>query len=254
MQGETSKLVKTINTMLSDRGIPKMRFYREIGISAASFSAWKDGSAAPSFSMLLKLAEYFSVPLSVLFGNGEETKKAPGMEPEAAELWQEYTGLDKTGRRVVRAVMRELGQKDEKPEPKRTKVIPLFGASFAAGRGEPDFGNPWEDYTVPETTRADFAVHISGNSMEPWLPDGSIALGKKGNPRDGDVAALLVDGAFLVKQVCEDSFGNLYLFSLNRERSDADDTIMHDSGRTVHCFGTVMMDKRVKLPGRWGNA
>lgn len=250
MQGETSKLVKTINTMLADRGIPKMRFYREIGISAASFSAWKDGSAAPSFSMLVKLAEYFSVPLSVLFGNGEETKNAPSMEPEAAEIWKEYTALDDTGRRVVRAVMRELGKKEPATEPKKTKVIPLFGASFAAGRGEPDFGNPWEDYTVPESTRADFAVRISGNSMEPYLHDGTIVLGKRGNPVDGDVAVLLVDGAFLVKQVCEDSFGNLYLFALNRERSDADDTIMHDSGRTVRCFGTVIMDKRVSLPGR----
>ena len=83
--------------------------------------------------------------------------------------------------------------------------------------------------------------------MEPYLPDGSVALCRKGLPRDGDVAALLVDGGLLVKQVCEDSFGNLYLFSLNRSRKDADDRIAHDSGRDVRCFGVVLMDP-VPLP------
>ena len=134
-----------------------------------------------------------------------------------------------------------------KAAPKPTRIIPLFGARFAAGRGEPDFGNPWEDYAVPADSPADFAVHITGSSMEPYLPDGSVALCRKGLPRDGDVAALLVDGGLLVKQVCEDSFGNLYLFSLNRSRKDADDRIAHDSGRDVRCFGVVLMDP-VPLP------
>lgn len=133
------------------------------------------------------------------------------------------------------------------PAPVRTKIIPLLGGSFAAGKGEPDFGNPWEDYEITVDTKADFAIRINGDSMEPYLPDGSIALCKKANPKDGDVCALLVDGQFLVKQVCEDFMGNLYLFSLNRNRSDADMTIKHNSGQTVSCFGVVIMEP-VALP------
>lgn len=133
------------------------------------------------------------------------------------------------------------------PAPVRTKIIPLLGGSFAAGKGEPDFGNPWEDYEIPVDTKADFAIRINGDSMEPYLPDGSIALCKKANPKDGDVCALLVDGQFLVKQACEDFMGNLYLFSLNRNRSDADMTIRHNSDQTVSCFGVVIMEP-VALP------
>ena len=84
--------------------------------------------------------------------------------------------------------------------------------------------------------------------MEPYLPDGSIAFGVKKPPEDGDVAALMLDGDFLCKQVCQDNAGNVYLFSLNRERKDADITIRHDSDRRLLGFGTIIMPRRLPLP------
>ena len=130
--------------------------------------------------------------------------------------------------------------------PRTTKVIPLFGASFAAGIAEPDFGNAWEDYEIDAHQKADFAIRIHGDSMEPYLSDGSIALCVKRTPATGEVGAFLVDGEFVVKQAVVDAFGNLYLLSLNRKRKNCDITIWHDSGRRVSCFGTVKM-KRVPL-------
>jgi phage repressor protein C with HTH and peptisase S24 domain len=130
---------------------------------------------------------------------------------------------------------------------KPTRIIPLFGASYAAGSPEVPGDLTPTDYETTDT-RAEFAVHVNGNSMEPYLPDGSIALGMKRAPEDGEVGAFYLDGGFLVKQVCQDSQGNVYLFSLNRERSDADDIIWHDSGRELMVMGTIIMDKRVPLP------
>ena len=42
--------------------------------------------------------------------------------------------------------------------------------------------------------------------------------------------------------------GNIYLFSLNRERSDADVEIPASSGITVLCFGKVLLPKRPRCP------
>ncbi len=172
------------------------------------------------------------------------------MSDEARSLAMTFDGLDLHGKRVVRSVAgeekRRMAAKAAAEKP-AMKVIPLFGNSFAAGRGDPDFGNPWEDYPVPADSAADFAVRVNGDSMEPYLPDGSVALGVKRAPRDGEVAALLVDGEFLCKQVCQDMLGNLYLFALNRKRRDADQTIARDSERSVSCFGTILME-RVGLP------
>lgn len=177
----------------------------------------------------------------------------PPISNEAMRLASDYDGLDGHGKRIIRVVMDEEIRRvgDEHPVTELpavpARVIPLFGNAFAAGRGEPDFDSMMEDYSVPADSAADFAIRINGNSMEPHLPDGSIALGKKQTPKDGDVAALLLDGEFLCKQVCMDSVGNLYLFSLNRDRRDADAVISRDADRSVHCFGTIIMD-RVPLP------
>lgn len=134
---------------------------------------------------------------------------------------------------------------EEKP---RTKIIPLFGASFAAGPGEPDFGNAWESYEIAHDSPADFAVHITGDSMEPHIKDDSIVLAKNVMPKDGEVGAFMVDGDFLCKQYCRDVLGNVYLFSLNRERADLDVTVWANGDRTLRCFGTILMNKKVPLP------
>ena len=185
-------------------------------------------------------------------GRLPKIKTAPSISDEAMGIAKRYDALDSHGKEMVSlAVDCEIKRMEaaRKPVPAEepTKVIPLIGNSFAAGRGDPDFGNPWEDYKVPADSKAEFAVRINGDSMEPYLPDGSIALGIKRAPRDGEVAALLLDGEFLCKQVCQDFAGNLYLFALNRARKDADQQIRHDEERSVSCFGTILME-RVPLP------
>ena len=44
----------------------------------------------------------------------------------------------------------------------------------------------------------------------------------------------------------------VYLFSLNRKRSDADIVLPRDSGRTMVCFGRVLLPSRPDIPGAPG--
>lgn len=223
-----------------------------VGVAANTFHGYESGKHDPKSDMLIKIAKACGVTVDFLLGyDPTEDEKSPGLSTEAMKLAADYEILDAWGRRTVRAVTdSELARVLDESEPVElkpaTKIIPLIGARMAAGPGEPDFGNALEEYEVPADTRADFAVHIHGDSMEPDLPDGSIQLCTKGTPRDGDVAVLLVDGAFYVKQICLDAVGNLYLFSLNRARGDK--TIWASSGSTVSCFGTVIMKRRHPLP------
>ena len=203
-----------------------------------------------ALEVAFKLSNGLRVSLEKLNGMPEpQTKeKAPSLSDEAQRLARDYDSLDKWGQQAVRDLLdNELARMGWQEEPE-TKVIPLFGNSFAAGVAEPDMGNAWEPYNVEASSRADFAIKINGDSMEPYLHDGSIALGKRGNPENGEVGAFLLDGEFLCKQYCQDHLGNVHLLSLNRARADADLTICHDSGRTLLCFGKILMDK-VPLPG-----
>lgn len=244
----------TIDELASRSGIPKGTINKIIAGTTKS----------PTLETVQNIASALGKTIDDFVEYPHKTQKAPSLSDEAMKLAKDYDiNLDDWGQKAVRGLadteiarcdaerLRQLTRQDAEfaaDLAPRTKIIPLLGNSFAAGRGDPDFGNPWEDYEVPIDTVADFAVRISGDSMEPYLPDGSIQLCRKGDPSDGEVAALLVDGTFVCKQVCKDMYGNLNLFSLNRARADADQTILRDSGRTVSCFGTVIMPKRVPLP------
>lgn len=246
------------------KGISRKDFADQLDIPYTTLRNYETEQREPGHKLLIKMATLLSTSVDDLIGHHIDTKKAPSLSDEASKLAKDYdTRLDDWGQKAVRGLadteiqrceaehLRRLTQKDAEVATEfvpTTKVIPLIGSSFAAGRGDPDFGNPWEDYEVPIDTEADFAVRINGDSMEPYLPDGSIQLCRKGDPTDGDVAALLLDGTFICKQVCKDMYGNLYLFSLNRNRSDADQTILHNSGQTVTCFGTVILPHKIPLP------
>ena len=108
-----------------------------------------------------------------------------------------------------------------------------------AGPGEPDTGEPWTDYAVPADSRAEFAVRITGDSMEPELHDGEIALCVKRRPEQGELAVLMVNGSLLCKQFITDR-KNIYLRSLNRARKDGDCDIWASGNDTVRCYGTVL--------------
>lgn len=163
-----------------------------------------------------------------------------------------YDALNIAGRQALCAYGRFLGSQTEyrvpeEPSAAPSRIIPLLGASFAAGTPETPGDLFIQDYATTDP-HAEFAIRVNGNSMEPYLADGSIALGVKRPPRDGEVGAFWLDGGFLVKQVCQDNIGNTYLFSLNRDRADADETIWHDSDRDLRLIGTILMPQRIPLP------
>ena len=174
-------------------------------------------------------------------------KTAPALSAEALKLARDYDAMDKWGRKALRSVADcEIGRSEETEEVPPLRIIPLLGQRFAAGNGEPDGDLFMEDYETDDP-RAEFAIHINGDSMEPYLSDGAVALGIKREPNDGETAAVFLDGSFLVKQYCQDSEGNVYLFSLNRARSDADVTIWADTDRDLRTVGTILLP-RLPLP------
>ena len=157
-------------------------------------------------------------------------------DPLAADIAR----LDAHGRELVKAII-GVELKREEPKIVEVKVIPLFAA--AAGPGEPIDGEPLDEYEVPADSDAQFAVRISGDSMEPELHDGEIVLCKRKRPLVGDIAVINVNGFMLVKQYIEDGYGNIYLRSINRARKALDVDIMASGNDTAVGYGTVIHPK-----------
>lgn len=174
----------------------------------------------------------------------------------AKDLAKDYDSLDNWGRQAIRDLMNtELSRVEEQANfdnilfSQNPKVINLFSEPSAAGIATPVEGTDYEAYELrkDDPQGAAYAVRIQGNSMEPLFPDGSIVFVNHDALRDGDIGIFCVDGGTVCKQYHKQG-GVIYLFSLNRNRSDADIVILPGSNRSFICQGRVITKHRAPLP------
>jgi SOS-response transcriptional repressor LexA len=241
---------------MQKRGITRGGLSRATGIPYTTIVGFYDkGYENIKLSNAKKLAEYFGVSLEYLCC--EDHDQEHDLRPEnenSSSFGKKYAMLNSESREIVDGVIDGLLRicGSSTPETTETIYIREYLTPAAAGYASPAMGEDYvlipKDSNVPR--EADFAVKISGDSMEPYIADGSRVYVKRTNELDdGDVGVFFVNGDMKCKQYCEDNFGNIYLLSLNRERSDADTVVSASSGVTVFCFGKVLLQKRPPLPG-----
>lgn len=96
-----------------------------------------------------------------------------------------------------------------------------------------------------------FAVKVSGDSIEPHFPDGSIVFCNRNPIADGEVGVFCLDGESFIKQYQYERFAGMTdLFRQNRKRANADKLITSSSGQTLTCLGRVITRKRFPVPGK----
>jgi len=61
--------------MFYDDNLLNYKFGQKLGISANAISQWKTGKACPTFSMFIRLADYFGVSLDYLSGRVDDDVK-----------------------------------------------------------------------------------------------------------------------------------------------------------------------------------
>ena len=235
-------------------GLSRSELADRLGVSRSAVGNYETGVSAPKEEVLLRLFDALHVEPNYLYrdayrGGGE------GVSDEERSLLEKYRRLGLSGRQTLHTVADALGTMQQElqaaaPEP-APRVIPLYCSPAAAGYAAPVFGEDYEPLPVTGEvpTGAELAVRIQGDSMEPYIHDDSIVLVKRGATIfDGDVGLFFVDGDMKCKQYCQDYLGNVYLFSLNRARKDADVTISASSGITICCFGKVLLKGKIPLP------
>lgn len=163
-------------------------------------------------------------------------------------LVEKYEALDVRGKARVDDVLDEEYARCTAGE---LVYIRHYLVPAAAGYASPIEGEDYEDIPLPESAPAgaDFCITVRGDSMEPYIPDGSLAYVKRGaSLQEFDVGIFYVDGDALIKQWCVDYGGTLHLLSANPKREDANRQIPKGSTSTVVCFGKVLMDHRLPAP------
>lgn len=207
-----------------------------VGVTESAIGLWENGKRTISYDMLIELAHILNCSIGDITGK-EEAQKAESV------IERKYNALDAHGKTIVDSVLELEYKRCVRPVKAPVKVIPLFPA--AAGPGEPTEGNAFEEFET-DNESADFAVRISGDSMEPHFHDGKIVLCRREEVQTGDIAVIMVNGFLLVKQFISGYAGHWYLRSLNRQRSELDYDFQPSGNDTITLYGTVI-HKRIPL-------
>lgn len=234
-------------------GMSQAELARALGVSLSAVSNYESGQNAMREEVLLRLFQVLDVDPNYLY---QDASMGQGFACSVEEkgLILKYRGLTVGGRQALHSVADALSSYQAELEDalpaQDLRQIPLYRCPAAAGYAAPVFGEDFDyiDVTGQVPPGADFAVRIQGDSMEPYILDGSVAFVNRDPLSNGDVGIFCVDGEMLCKQYVRDRMGMVYLFSLNRRRADADVALPRDSGRNLVCLGRVLLPVRPPIP------
>lgn len=253
-----------INSIKKEKGLTNAQIAKMSGVTLSTLDKITSGvNTNPKLDTLQAICRVLGCTLNDFMDAPAKSRKAPLYSSAAMQLAQDYDEkLDSWGRKQVRSTADiEIARCEDEsrfleetapPAEEEPKIIPLYWAPAAAGYASPIFGSDFDYYTLtPEDPQgAVFAIRVQGDSMEPHFPDGSIAFCDKTPLADGDIGVFCLDGDSFIKQYHFDKMmGMTYLFSLNRDRADADKLLTRTSGQTLTCFGRVMTKRRFPVPG-----
>ncbi len=254
---------ETLKTIRINRGVTQKSLSLSLGVTPVTVGNWERGVRQPSFGLLVRLADTLNTSTDELLGRSGAVAE-PARDAVAGTLVKKYRALDAHGRKLVDTVcameyerMNHGAGVIRTPvygngrQTSRNRYIPRYLSPPAAGFGVPLEGDDFEmirvDDSVPDD--ADYAVCISGDSMEPYILDGEMVFVKETAKLNiGDIGIFSVNGEMYCKQYYVDGERNLHLLSANPERADASVHVSHDGGCAVHCCGKVLLDISVPLP------
>lgn len=223
----------------------------KLGLSKGNTSSWKKGGN-PSAEILIKIADELNCTVDTLLGRNNPVSSLSEDETSLIQNFNKLNDKDK-GKVLERAeTLAELAAERAAEQDKENKTeqsgavgkcLPLnstcdktyYGNAACAGTGLYLDEASAETLTVrstPEALAADYAIPISGDSMEDEYHDGDIVL-VESCPcvRKGEVGIFLIDG-----DVCIKEYGGRFLTSYN-PKYDPVDLSKHES---VVCLGKVI--------------
>lgn len=233
----------------------KTELARALGFKQGNiFGMWQNGTSKSYMDYLPEIASRYGVSVDWLLGNTDDP--APPAQQEEPEIAKKYRALDEHGKQLVDAVLDIEFKRCTGATEKQAEIIPLrtirhYLVPAAAGYASPIEGEEFETIPLPPDAPpgADFCITVRGDSMEPFIPDGSLVYVQRGaHLQEFDVGVFYVDGDVFCKQWCVDFVGTLHLLSANPKREDANISIPKEAGRTCVCFGKVLLPHKLPQP------
>lgn len=210
------------------------------GIKSTTISNYENNISSPSDENIYKFMEVLKCDANFLF-EWEEVKNFNLSCAEKTRI-KKLRQLDAHGTKIVDLVLNEeyarctsipeSDDDEQKIEIRHSIYKVSAGTGFYLGNND-----DWETIYIPDSPegqKADFALTIQGNSMEPIYFDGDVVLVKEQSAVDiGQIGIFTIEGEGYIKK-----YGGDRLISLNAEY---DDIIFSDyDEERIRCVGKVI--------------
>lgn len=243
-----------LEALIKKEGKTKTGLCRSLGRPAYYLRDVKKSGKAMSEEEIELLAQQLSTTADYLRGYCDSPERPQKLSYARREIDDIYDSLNEQGQRQLSDYGRFLAGREDlrAPEHKpRIDHIRHYLTAAAAGYAAPIEGEDYELLEKDEHTppRADFCIDIAGDSMEPYIHDGQrVYVERDSSLNDLDVGIFFVDGDVYCKQFCTDCTGTVHLLSANPAREDANISISRTAGRSLICFGKVILPKKLPMP------
>lgn len=230
-----------------------------LGLKKTAFTDWKSGKSNSYRKYLVEIADYFQVSLDYLVYGKENSNditddakellnyygklsdidrgKLLGKAETLVELAAERAAKERAAEQVKKTAMSVELAADERIMPDEPEVCAITYYDYPASAGTGLFLDETtaEKITVvqtPESLRADFAIPIKGDSMEPDFSSDDIVL-VESCPcvSRGEIGIFVLNGDAFIKE-----FGGDRLISHN----EAYDPLMLKEYESAVCMGRVL--------------
>lgn len=221
-------------------GLTQPQLAQLIGVSKGCVGNYESNVSSPNEKILFKLFTVLECDANFLYQDdinvsGKDSYFTAGEK----DIIKKYRQLDAYGKQALDSLLEiELLRCGDNKVNKPVKTIHIKHSIFkvSAGHGF-DLGNDdeWEEIDIPDTheaQKADFALTIQGDSMEPIYSNGQIVLVKSQSAVDiGETGIYIINGSGFIKKN-----GGDRLISINPKYDD----IVFSDNDTVSCAGKVI--------------
>lgn len=223
---------------MSDKHIKQAELADAIGLPRTTLSSiLSRDSSKVEIDVFLKMCEYLDCDPEEFYDefNKKNKKETVKLTKEEEQLIAKYQALDSYGKQLIDATVSiEYSRCTADNEPKLQIKHSFYKVSAGLGYGLED-SDMWEIIDIPDTPearRADFALTIQGDSMEPIYFDGDIVLVKQQEQLNtGEIGIFVVNGDGFIKKL-----GKNRLISLNAVYED----IYLSENDRINCIGKVI--------------
>ena len=210
-------------------GYTKRELVSHLPLNYTTYANYESGERMPNSEILMTLANFHNVSVDFLMGLTDSRKRIDDVQKVTDSEYRHicmYRSLDDHGKRLVDFVMKSESERRRIPPGCRQEHVGLqvFNQHASAG-----LGNYLDDYSDSDyelkrfvadsiSTKADFAVRLQGDSMEPKYKDGDIVCVKSAPRVDPEQIGIFVyeNEAFCKRLKIDRRKGLVYLESLNK--------------------------------------